>query len=176
MYKSFNKLVLVSLVGIILLTALFTKAEAFSLGSTANFFRQTADDVTSRVSDIIYYLVMQKKYIFDHYSDPNNFSGNIPADFETKLPVSSVSTTTSKVSDKLVSVTTSTVPNVKKTDPVYKVNPSIQITPVVPVSSNSSNLDNVIAPIETSVSGNNSQILNYTNIERNLVSLKPLMA
>ena len=67
MLKTFKNISLVSLVVLIAFFSSSARVEAFSLGiNPLTFLRQTADTVTRRVSDIIYYLVMQKKYILDH--------------------------------------------------------------------------------------------------------------
>lgn len=71
----------------LMFSALFIKVNAFSLSmNPVVFIQRTTDTIVSRVSDIIYYLVMQKKYVFDGYTDVNNsLFVNTSNDLEKKL-------------------------------------------------------------------------------------------
>ena len=179
MLKTFKNISLVSLVVLIAFFSSSARVEAFSLGiNPLTFLRQTADTVTRRVSDIIYYLVMQKKYILDHYSDPNNISLDIPANFEKKLPSAPATAAGSSASNKLITVTASAVPEIKKTSSgsaVKIAQPTVSAPPVIAVKTDS--VPNAVPP-ETFVQNHNndSQILILTNNERSAQSLKPLSA
>lgn len=110
-----------------------------------SFLRQTADTIVVRVSDIVYYLVMQKRYIFNGFSDPNVYT-------VWQLPVSVDEAITG-----LVSSTTSV-------KPVNSAKVIVPDTTTVPV---------VQTPHYTST--NDSEILNYTNQERQSLSAETLI-
>lgn len=63
---------LLLLVSFFVVNSLFLpdKAHSFSL-NPINFFEKTGDVIVGRVSDLIYFLIMQKRYYFDDYTDPN---------------------------------------------------------------------------------------------------------
>lgn len=164
------------LVLVIMSVSLISRVEAFSFNfNPITFLQKTANIIASRVSDAIYYLVMQKKYIFDNFSDPNIYTSfNIAPGLERIIS----STTADSIIGKLIfsrpiAVTTSTLPSLGKTAPVYTTEVPGQVASSVPglvvESSPVSNPEN--EPISDS---SGSQILNYTNEERIAMSLKPL--
>lgn len=167
---------------LLLLVSLFfvsnIKVEAFSIGfNPVSLFRQVSAIITDRVSDIIYYLVMQKKYIFDDFKDPNIYPKlNIPADLDGILLSTSSSTTTkTRTSAQPIAVTTSTVssPQAPKTNLAYQAPVSTPAAFPAPVIKSSS----VLPPVSASIPNytNDSVILSLTNEERlsaNLNSLK----
>jgi uncharacterized protein YkwD len=167
------------------------KVEAFSLKvNPVTFLQKTSDIILNRFSDMIYYLIMQKKYIFDDFVDPNTqISLDIPVDFEQILSPASTTVnvpvpaqTKEVVSRKPIEVTTTTVPDVKKTTvaPVIPIQPRVVIPtePILVLKSNPVSIP-VEKPVENKVNTNyisDSDILKYTNEERESFSLKPLSA
>jgi uncharacterized protein YkwD len=159
---------------ILILSFSFTwRAEAFS-------FFQTADTVVRRVSDIVYYLMTQKKYIFDNFVDPNTYSSwSDVNEFEKNIVAI---TGTTSVQDKIptgnpIVTTPPVVPKVQT--PVAAPKPAVSIpvviappilvskpttTPSVPV---------ILKPVPTSTPS--SDILIYTNKERAEKSLNLLI-
>lgn len=131
------------------------------------FLEKTSDLITRRVSDIIYYLIMQKRYIFDGFVDPNNYlSVKIP-EVESALPGIDLA---------------STSPTPKE------VNQTKPITPVANIIEGSVNTPKPVSVVEPAVKpvtvinslpsepGDNSQILYFTNKEREKLSLTPLVS
>lgn len=170
MIKSFKTGSLCFFVALIVFISAPKLSEAFSL-SPVSVIRQTVDAVAERLSDIIYYLVMQKKYMFDDYTDPNIYPAlNIPANVD-KITASSVIQTPNDTADgDLITITGRTLPGVNTAVPAnvsYNANhpTSILIAEKELVTSAAPNKSDLI---------DSSRILSYTNIERIAKSLKPL--
>ncbi len=157
------------------------QALAFSV-NPVGLLHQVTNTVISRVSDIIYYLIMQKKYIFDDYQDPNTYVAlNIPPAVSNIIASSSVLTSTSTeiktpgTSTDLLPVGTGTIPSVKKPSLPKAPVAGQTITPVqTPVIK--SNIISAPATVITPDYTNNSDIIKYTNKERAKESLAPLLA
>jgi len=143
MIRLFKKYLIFCLIFLAVNIFSFGLAEAFSLGfSPLDFFHKTADIIINRVSDTINYLIIQKKYIFDHYIVPNNsVIPTIPSDIN-KITSVSVITPVSQV----ISYTSPLI-----TEPDLNSNF---------ILSNNDNLE----------------ILKYTNLEREKISVSPLKA
>jgi len=181
MIKMFKNIGLLFLLLIILFTSLILpiKTSAFNF-NPISFLQRTTNIIISRASDIIYYLIMQKRYIFNDFSDPNRYSSlDIPIEVEQVLSSSTSSTTNSLISNKPISVTTSTVPGsiIQNIKPISATSLGesqdlVSIPAVIIKADSSSNLiEDSIPFIE-----NNSQILKYTNQERIKMSLKSLIS
>ncbi len=177
----FKNIGLLFLLLIILFTSLILpiKTSAFNF-NPISFLQRTTNIIISRASDIIYYLIMQKRYIFNDFSDPNRYSSlDIPIEVEQVLSSSTSSTTNSLISNKPISVTTSTVPGsiIQNIKPISATSLGesqdlVSIPAVIIKADSSSNLiEDSIPFIE-----NNSQILKYTNQERIKMSLKSLIS
>jgi uncharacterized protein YkwD len=141
--------------------------------TTVSFFKRTISTIVNRASDLVYYLIMQKRYIFDGYTDPNiYFSLQVPSDVEKVI--SSTSSVSSPRSDSgLVTVTTSTINDITPqkgpvspavTTPIIKNAPKVTVSPTVSSTR------------PTSASNSTSRVLYYTNQERTAKSLSPLVA
>ncbi len=158
----------------------FSLADASTFGvSPVSFIKRTTNIVLGRVSDIIYYLVMQKKYIFDHFQDPNIYSSlEIPEVVEQVIASSTVVLSTTTDEESPVSVTTSTPPQIIQTSVSTKPPAQAQVTPTVPVliiqpepePEPEPNVPEEIPDLE----GTWSEILDFTNKERRAKSLNPL--
>jgi uncharacterized protein YkwD len=152
------------------------------------FIKRATDIIVNRVSDLIYYMIMQKKYVFDDFVDPNTYTSfDIPADFEQILTSATlgISTTSNKevtIPKKPIEVATTTIPPIKKTTspvvPVQEAPPPVLILNPAPVPAPSPLP--VPKTVEKNVINNNydsdSDILIFTNKERESDSLKPLSA
>jgi uncharacterized protein YkwD len=157
-------------------------------GNPITFLQKTTRVIISRVSDLIYYLVMQKRYIFDDFVDPNTYvSLDIPANFEEILdavsPVDNVVSTSTPepISKKLIEVTTTTVPEVKKAtstpEPVQgQIIPTAPILIVKPPPVSVPIPEIIEEPIVNNNYNSDDEILIFTNKERLSESLKPLSA
>ena len=65
---------------------ILTANSASWANAITTFIGRTVDTIGSRISDIVYFLSMQKKYIFDGYKDPNAYSDfSVPTSFETTV-------------------------------------------------------------------------------------------
>jgi len=144
------------------------------------FLQKTTDVVVQRVSDIIYYLIMQKRYIFNDFTDPNIYpSAEIPPVVNNILASTTPKVDEEKPTTKPIIVATSTPPSIK---PINIVNAPIsqsQIIPTIPILIVKPNIPPEPAePVinDWSDSENNSQILIYTNDERGKLSIVPLVA
>jgi uncharacterized protein YkwD len=178
------KIIQKRLFSILLVISLFcsfaapVQASAMSF-NPVSFIQKTSNLIVRRVSDIIYYLVMQKKYIFDNFSDPNNFASlKIPPDIEEIITANITATSSSDfISGRPITVTTSTISttSIKKIIPPPARVPS-QTAPYVPVLVVKS--DAVTAPAAEPIPSynNNSLILAFTNAERAQLSLPSLKA
>ncbi len=135
-----------------------------------SLLHQFTNNIVNRVSDIIYYMIMQKRYIVNNFTDPNNYSPLIIPEEIEKISVS----TTSNINP------TSTSPVIKQiTPPVVKKTENKNIIAPVPelVVVKSEPIHNqVVEPVIKQTYNNDSDILKYTNIERVAESLKPLIA
>jgi uncharacterized protein YkwD len=173
------------LIVIVIFTSFSISTQAFSLNlNPVSFIQKTTGIIVNRVSDIIYYLIMQKKYIFDNYEDQNNYQNlNIPTNIEQVLSSSTISTpvitsnTNSALTNPLkpIMVTTSTIPNMRNVNvaPIAQAPNLIVASAPILVSQPSP-----VTEPEVKVTNNyhnNSQILLSTNIERENASLEPLL-
>ena len=124
------------------------RAEAFSFTiNPITILEGVANVIVVKISDAINYLVIQKKYLFNNFTDPNNYpSLEIPANV-----------------DKFLASTTPSVP-VKKKETINIGKPVVIVTPTIP------DVKKVLS------FANNSQILAFTNNERTAISLAPLLA
>ncbi|MFA7252626.1 MAG: CAP domain-containing protein [Candidatus Paceibacterota bacterium] len=148
MNKGLKYLGLVVLIIVLIFVFFVNKTEAaLSDFQPIIFIQRTTNLITQRVSDIVYYLVMQKRYIFDNYADPNVYpTWQVADNFDEALrAVNSTSSTTNPVVifGEPIVVTTSTVPTIR--------------------------------PVTIS-DGQDSEILRLTNIEREKKSLNPLLS
>jgi uncharacterized protein YkwD len=170
---------LVILVLSIVFVSLFVQTKTVSAQSINPIvlIQKTTEIIVGRVFDLIDFLVKQKKYIFNNYTDPNIYPPlNVPKN------VVAISSTTKKtasntvVTGKPVLIVTSNLPPVKKTSSVPVVVSSGQVTPPVPglVVKTVPVSNPVAVPISTP--NDNLEILNYTNVERVAMSLSPLTA
>lgn len=57
----------------IILLSSVRSVQAFSLTTPFRAISSTLDSVVDRLSDLVYYLSQQKKYIFDDFTDPNTY-------------------------------------------------------------------------------------------------------
>lgn len=128
---------------------------AFNLDPVSLLHKFT-NTIVNRVSDIIYYMVMQKKYVFDDFTDPNNYP---PLTIPKEVDKISISTTT----------TVEVKPTTKVTKPIIPPKPEIIETKPIsaPVIVKS---EAIPKPVEEPVIkynySNDTDILKYTNIER----------
>ena len=179
MVKLSKKYIVSFLVVIIMFTSLALPAEAFSFNiNPFAILQKTSDIIVVRVSNLIDYFVAQKQNIFANFFAHLIFNNpvNIPVNFEV-IPSSTSSTilTTSGVTyGRLVTIGTSTLPDVVNTSPMpantygdqsFSPIPGLIVEP----DSNSSRE-------QVYDYSNGSQILRYTNIERENMSLEPLIA
>lgn len=149
MIRSLKRFIILILIVTFLGIFLFGNVEAFSLGfSPLNLLRKAANAITTRASDIVTYLIMQKRYLFDNYVDPNS---NI-----STLVLNSTSTATLSGIQNIIPVTKSVV-----------VVPTVSSAPPLIVESNTQNYF-VLSDSD------NLQILKYTNSERANSSILPL--
>ncbi len=111
--KYFKNKLFIFLVLVILFFSFAILVQAFSLtAAPVAFFQKSADVVVRRVSDMVYYLMMQKKYIFDGFSDPNVYT---PLTVSPEVERIASGTVAATVTKKPIVVTTSTLPNISKT-------------------------------------------------------------
>lgn len=187
------------LVFILVLLSSSHRVEAFSLSlNPFSIFSNSADKLTRRASDIVHYLVQQKRYIFDDFTDPNTYvSLEIPSRLDKTLDdldsISLATTSNNSVENSLsiprvvftgkpVVVNSPVIPAPKSIVIAPPVN--TQTAPVVPVliSNANSPADTtasvpIISKIEPDIKVENtfSDILKYTNDERSSESLPPLI-
>ena len=148
---------LILLVFIILFISFLPKVGAFSYDfNPITFVQKVADIVATRISDTVYYLILQKKYIFDNFTDPNIYSSfdNLTSLNETTF-LNNTSPDKTVMTAKPITVATPTLPGLK----IIK----------------SDSIPEIISG-QTSLYNNNSSILYYTNYEREAVLLKPLIS
>jgi len=175
MCRNLRKRGLVLLVIIFVLIPFFVPGLVFSFSlNSLNFFQKTAKIVVNRTSDIIYYLLTQKKYIFDDFSDPNiypEFKNSLPVKIEEIILSSRLTDITKPQSKNIVTVTTSTLPNLDKTISQLPAKIIGQIIPPVPAIISKQEIE-----IDESDDNLNhgAQILKFTNFERARVSLPVL--
>jgi uncharacterized protein YkwD len=175
MWKSYIKIQLIILLFIFAFSYQPVEANTF-ISKIASFVEQTTDSILRRASDIVYYLIMQKKYTFDGYEDPNQYiTPNIPEGFEEISALTPPSSTTVEekkaiASNKPIQVTTTTVPAIKTTNtPAIYIPPTPVVVPVAtPVTATK---DTTATKTETKLelvisAGMAGEILKYTNKER----------
>jgi hypothetical protein len=123
------------------------RAEAFSFTiNPITILERVANVIIVKISDTINYLIIQKKYLFDNFTDPNAYSS-------LKIPASI---------DKFLASTTPSVPVKKEAINISK--PVVIVTPTIP------DVKSILS------FGSDSKILFFTNKERTAVSLAPLSA
>ena len=184
MCKKLKKICLSGIIIVIIFISGFSSAEAFSLGfNPVTFIQKTANTVISRISDIVYYMVMQKRYTFQGYTDPNVYpSLEIPSEVEKVIGSTTPTANSSLSSTQPIPVTTSTIPNTTVVTPVPRVTSPVQtVIPTAPPVLVATPSPATPAPVRSTVPApvsdyeNNSGILLYTNNERadaGLLSLK----
>jgi uncharacterized protein YkwD len=149
------------------------------------FFAKPADFLAERASDLVRYLVMQKRYIFDKYTDPNVYPELATvSELDQTLIDLKVSTSTDVIrlsNSKPIVVSTTTVPAISEplatsSIPVSRVATSV---PGLIIK----NLDITLTPLPepTVVSapnqpGDSTKILAYTNTERTKAGLGSLIS
>jgi uncharacterized protein YkwD len=169
-----TKQVVFLLIVVLVFCIFFARVHAFSLNlNPIPFIQKTAETITNRVSDIIYYLVMQKRYVFDGYTDPNTYQNiSISPNVENILKTATSSSSYPTVNN-LIAIATS-VPNIKITDPAVAINNQNQVTPFTTGLIVNQDNSNYFPALTDNSYTNNSEILTYTNQERGKVSLSPL--
>jgi uncharacterized protein YkwD len=182
MMKILKNHTLLLIVSVSVFASSITPAQAFSSKvNPITFLQNTANIILGRVSDLVYFLIMQKRYTFNDYADPNNYiSLDIPAGVDEIIASSTTakpaSSTKQIVSNKPISVTTSTLPNVQKTTPPKATIVQTQVAPTIPVLIAPPSLAPQIIKEPVSMNRDNYEILNFTNEERTGSSLNPLTA
>ena len=107
---------------------------AFSFGrasasSPATVIKNAADTVVIRVQDLINYLIKQKWYIFDNYTDPNNYPTlTVPADVDKLISSTTNSNIPRTTSNSPIPVTTSTIPKITKASGYGSNSPILTLT------------------------------------------------
>jgi len=151
------------------------QASAFSF-NPITIIQRTANIVISRVSDIIYYLIMQKRYTFNDYSDPNVYpSLEVTPEIEEVISTIVTSTAPVIISGQPQAVATGNIPVAQNI--TFMPPPQSQIATTVPLLIVRS--DAIFTPINSIITpyyGNNSEILSYTNNERLANALSSLSA
>lgn len=179
MLKGLKKYCLAGLILLIIFISSFSQAQAFSLGfDPVAFVQKTASVVVSRVSDIIYYLVMQKRYMFQDYTDPNVYpSLEIPVVVERVIGSTTPDANIKPPATGPILVTTSTIPSPKTVTPAPKAVSSVQtVIPTAPPVLVTTPSPATPVPVLVSNYENNSGILLYTNNEREDAGLASLQA
>jgi uncharacterized protein YkwD len=147
MIKLFRKISFFLLILTVFSTFSVSRAEAFSFTiNPITILEGVANVIIVKISDTINYLIIQKKYLFDNFTDPNTYSS-------LKIPASI---------DKFLASTTPSVPVKKEAINISK--PVVIVTPTIPDVKKISSF------------GSDSKILSFTNKERTAVSLAPLSA
>lgn len=171
-FKNSNLLIL-SLLVFFVFTFFFVvpaSVSAFSL-NPFSFLEKTGNIIVSRVSDIIYYLVMQKRYIFDDFQDPNVYGTlEIPAKVENII--SATNTTDIKINISPIAPKDFSLPKVAKTSAPSQTQVKSQVIPDSPVVTKLIDIKGEKIPDKS----DGSLILLYTNKERATESLKSLVA
>lgn len=181
MWKIYFKIQLISFLFIFIFA--YQPIEAASFGSkVVSFVERTTNTILRRASDIVYYLIMQKRYTFDNYEDPNTYiSIDIPKNFEeisALIPSFSSSTEEKEmiVSNEPIKVITEKVPDLKNTNPPVAYIPPTPVS--IPVATpikiiKDSSVEKKIEPLISA--GMSGDILMYTNKERLYHSLDNLL-
>jgi uncharacterized protein YkwD len=171
MNNAYKKLSAGMLLAVVIYSLIYTQTWAsWSDFNPLNFLNKAADLIERRASDLIYYLVMQKKYIFDNYEDPNNIiSVKVPDEIEKLVTSTNSSIPNKKITTSVNSVSaTSTSFANNKVDTVTNLLVPINVVPIntdIPISN----------PAQTTkVNTNYSPILTLTNRERADNKLMPL--
>ena len=118
MIKSFRKSCLPILISTILFVSLAGRAEALSINiNPINLLYQVAGTISTGLSGLVDYLLIQKKYLIDKFTDPNVYTSlDVPTNLDKFLasttppvPVKKENTTS-----KPTVVTTTVIPSFKK--------------------------------------------------------------
>lgn len=174
-----HKLILSSGLLLIILFSWTVKTSAFEWKPRI-ILQRSVNLISTRISDLLYYLLMQKRYIFENFQDPNNYQVlRVPAIVE-KVLTSSTSTAESSpvsnaVSHEPISLTTTTVPKLQSTNQVQVPRSAVEAPIIAPVVSSPR-----LIPVESvqprEIYYNNSLVFTLTNKERegaDLSSLSP---
>jgi len=139
----------VFLVAVVIFIFFFTKIEAAIFDSQPIIFIQrTTNLITQRVSDIVYYLVMQSKYTFGNYTDPNTYpTWQVADNFDEAI--SAIASSSASANSPVI----------------------IFGAPIVVSTSTTPVIKQIVSPIE-----NNSEIFKLTNQARQNESLNILVA
>lgn len=185
MINSAKKIGLSALVIVIIFSTFLVPAKASALSfNPVDIINKATNLIVTKVSGLIYYLIKQKEYFIDGFSDPNVYPAlDVPKNIEkilapdTDKPISVK--TPVVVSDSPISIATSTLPAVKKTSTKVAVTPEIKSVPSLPplvIKNVDSDLDDNFdfTTILNYGRSGNSEILNLTNQERVSVGLNPL--
>jgi uncharacterized protein YkwD len=152
------------------------------------FFAKPADFLAKRVSDLIYYLVMQKRYVFDKYTDPNVYP-KLPdtKELDKALVALNASTSTTNISENIkttqpISISTTTISEINlpiATSSMVKIGQLATSVPGLIIK----DPNVVLAPLPDPIlissptrPGTPTAILEYTNNERAKSALKPLIS
>lgn len=141
-----------------------------------NFITKTTNLIINRVSDIIYYLIMQKKYIFDDYIDPNIYPTlNIPVEVE-KLTITDPVLPDQRIAveNKPIAVTQSIIPEIKRSIQIPIINSEVLVETNIPALFIKN--DDIPLVENSFLKNGESAILKYTNQERDKKSIGPLSA
>ncbi len=147
--------------------------------------------LVSRINDIYHYIVKQKQYVFDGFKDPNTYTDvsskisdlektvsvitDLPGATSTKTVISTTTMPKSPAVGKLVAVSTTTVPEVKKTvapKVTTTVKPAIAPPPIFSFPTSTAPI--TIVEDSNGGPGQDSLILTLTNKERSRQSLSAL--
>ncbi len=172
-HKNFNLILLVC--GIFIFSPII-KVEAFTLGfNPLSFLEKTGKLIVIRITDTINYLIMQKRYVFDNYTDPNVYiSPDDTTSLDKIFPSGTNSVTPFDISDKLISVGTSTLPVINNISTLSTNKPQGSVSPIIPGIITESSSDNSKVEMEIFDINSVSQVLFYTNKERGELAIKPL--
>lgn len=143
------------------------------------------DSLVTRIVDLIYFLNLQKKYLFNNYADPNVYSDwlrttEIEKTLTGLIGTSTVetATTTRNFNQTLKPVASSSLPAIKtpaqasttKNQPKTVINPTLFSL----ANSVSTSTLKIVLKETGPKDFNSSEILIYTNQERSLEALNPL--
>jgi len=147
-----------------------TQIFSFSLNPIP-LIKSATNSLNRRVSDIIYYLVMQKEYTFNKFSDPNVYPDlEISDAIDQVISLNPNISSDKNTSTNLVNVTTSTLPNIAKTGSKSADQIGIDSVPLVLIKESVTDIN------ETTANANGLQILKYSNLEREKKSLSRLQS
>jgi uncharacterized protein YkwD len=167
----------------LVLTLLFTTwpvfVGAFSFKTNPlAFLQRVSEVVVRRASDLVYFLIMQKKYLFDNYTDPNRYPPlNISPEIDEIISSSTATSSKNVISGQPVAVNTTTVSSTDLHETTIKPATATvpTIVPSTPVLIVKTNLVNLLEKPELDYK-NNSATLIFTNHEREKEGRKILIS